>query len=158
MLKGVTSVVSGYAGGEKKDPNYEQVSSGRTGHAEVIKVEFDPSIISYRDLLTVFFASHDPTTLNKQGADVGTQYRSLILYTTEAQRSDAENSLTELAKEGVEAVTRIEKLEAFYPAEEYHQEYYANNKNAPYCQIVVAPKVEKIQKRFTELMKEARKS
>lgn len=155
MLKGVSSVTSGYADGTMGKPDYESVSSGDTGHAEVIKVEYDPKTISYHDLLTVFFASHDPTTLNRQGADVGTQYRSIILYTSDAQKAEAQKFIDELKTAGVFAVTELAPLAEFTEAEEYHKDYYAKNSRAPYCQIFIAPKIEKLEKRFAELMKEA---
>ncbi len=157
MLKGVHAVDSGYAGGARGKADYESVSSGSSGHAEVVRIEYDADVIEYRDLLTVFFASHDPTTPNRQGADVGTQYRSVIFYTNDAQKTAAEQFITELKAEGVAVVTEVTSLEKFYPAEEYHKDYYARNTTAPYCQIVIAPKVEKLQKRFAELMKEAYK-
>lgn len=153
MLRGVERVTSGYAGGKKDAPTYEQVSAGVTGHAEVIKVEFDPSQISFKDLLTVFFASHDPTTMNRQGADVGEQYRSIILYTTSEQQKEAEDFTNDLKHRGLQVVTQIEPLKEFFSAEEYHQDYYAQNKKAGYCQIVIEPKLEKVQKDFAALLK-----
>ena len=155
MLKGVASVASGYAGGITAKPDYETVSTGRTGHAEVIRIEYDPAQISYRDLLTIFFASHDPTTLNRQGGDVGTQYRSVILYTNDVQKEEAQKFIDELKSAGAAVVTELAALAEFTEAEEYHKDYYAKNTNAPYCQIFIAPKVEKLQKRFAELMKGA---
>ena len=155
-LKGVERVESGYAGGYTKNPSYREVCSGTTGHAEVVQVTFDPSIISYRDLLGVFFAIHDPTTLNRQGADVGTQYRSLILYHSEAQHRTADEVLADLSERGVwdnPIVTQIEPFEAFYPAEEYHQDYFAQNPDQPYCQIVIAPKVSKFRKTYLDRLK-----
>jgi len=157
ILKGVSSVVPGYAGGSAEKPTYESVSSGKTGHAEVIRIEFDPAKISYHDLLTVFFATHDPTTMNKQGADVGTQYRSVVLYTNEEQKIEAQKFVNELKHEGVAVVTELVPLEQFTEAEEYHHDYFTKNKGAAYCQIVIAPKVEKLQKRFAELIEEAYK-
>jgi peptide-methionine (S)-S-oxide reductase len=156
MLNGVTSVTSGYAGGETENPTYQQVSSGKTGHAEVIKIDFDPSQIAFRDLLTVFFATHDATTLNRQGADVGTQYRSIVLYTNEQQKADAENFIKELndsTSEGDPIVTTVEPLTKFYSAEDYHQDYFQNNPQAGYCQIVIAPKLHKAQDKFAQLLK-----
>ena len=156
MLKGVISVVPGYAGGTKENPTYEQVSSGETGHAEVTKIEFDPTHISYTTLLTVFFATHDPTTLNWQGADVGTQYRSTILYTTPAQKAEAEAFIREIdasTKEGSPVVTTVEPLANFYEAESYHKDYFARNPEAAYCNLIISPKVEKVQKQFAELLK-----
>jgi len=156
ILKGVHEVLPGYTGGSKENPTYEEVSSGRTGHAEVIHIEYDPSQVSYETLLTIFFASHDPTTLNRQGADVGTQYRSVIFYTTEAQREAARQFIEKVnasSEHGDPVVTEIEPLKKFYEAEEYHRDYYARNKNAGYCQIVINPKLEKIQKEFADLLK-----
>jgi len=155
MLKGVQSVTSGYAGGTKEKPTYEEVSSGRTGHAEVIKIEFDPSVISYRDLLTVFFATHDPTTLNRQGADVGTQYRSAIFYANRSHQEEAERFIAELnasSKEGSLIVTEVAPLGDFYEAEEYHKNYYKNNPQNSYCAVVINPKLKKVQEQFAELL------
>ncbi|KKW20023.1 MAG: Peptide methionine sulfoxide reductase MsrA [Parcubacteria group bacterium GW2011_GWA2_51_10] len=156
MLKGISNVEPGYAGGSTENPTYENVSSGATGHAEVIHVTYDESQISYDDLLTVYFASHDPTTPNRQGNDVGTQYRSIILYETEEERIAAERMIADLQKElkGERIVTEVKKLEKFYPAEDYHKKYFENNKSAAYCQIVIEPKIEKIKKRFTKLLNE----
>ncbi len=156
MLKGVNSVLPGYAGGKSKYPTYAEVSMGDTGHAECTKVEFDPSHISYKDLLTVFFGSHDPTTLNKQGADVGTQYRSVIFYTTEGQKKTAEDfikKLNESSKEGKPIVTEVVPLTAFYEAENYHKDYFERNGEQAYCQIVINPKLEKVVQEFGELLK-----
>ncbi len=156
MLKGVSAVSSGYAGGTTTNPTYEQVSSGKTGHAEVIKIEYDPAEIDYRDLLTVFFASHNATTLNQQGNDIGTQYRSVIFYTTALQKQLAEDFVKELnasASAGAPIVTTIDPLEAFYPAEDYHQDYYKSNSFQPYCQVIIEPKLEKVQQKFAELLK-----
>lgn len=152
-LKGVTSVMSGYAGGQTKNPTYESVCSGETGHAEVIKVEFNHQEISYNDLLTVFFATHDPTTLNRQGNDVGTQYRSIILYSDENQKSEAEKFIEELKKDGINVVTEVKSLEEFYPAEQYHRDFYKNNPDQPYCQLVINPKLDKLRERFSQLLK-----
>ena len=154
-LKGVSAVKPGYAGGSKKDATYEKVSSGKTGHAEVTYIEYDPAIISYRDLLTVFFASHDPTTINGQGNDIGPQYRSVIFYTTESQKTEAEKFIKDLNAEklGPPVVSEVEPFKEFYEAEDYHKNYYANNKNAPYCQIIINPKLEKVQKQFANLLK-----
>lgn len=155
MLRGVVSVAPGYAGGDVADPSYEDVSTGRTGHAEVIKIEYDPTQITYGDLLTVFFASHDPTQLNRQGNDVGTQYRSVVFYTDDEQRQQAQAMIEELDQEdGAPVVTEVEPLKAFYPAEDYHKNYYARNQGAAYCQVVISPKVEKVKKKFAELLKE----
>jgi peptide-methionine (S)-S-oxide reductase len=156
MLKGVSKVQSGYAGGKTDKPSYEQVSSGTTGHAEVIRVTYDPAIISYEDLLTVFFGSHDPTTPNRQGADVGEQYRSVILYGTEDERATAERvarEIQESLKDGTHVVTQILPLGQFFPAESYHQNYFKTNTSAPYCELVIEPKIEKVRKRFAELVK-----
>jgi len=155
-LRGVLSVVSGYAGGKTKNPSYEQVCMGNTGHAEVIKVEFDAEQISFRDLLTVFFATHDPTTLNRQGNDVGTQYRSAIFYTDEKQKQEAAAFIKELDEAKAfknPIVTTLEPLSEFFPAEDYHQKYYANNPYQPYCQYMIPPKLNKLHKQFKELLK-----
>lgn len=155
-LRGVEDVVSGYAGGEVANPSYEAVCSGRTGHAEVVQVTFDPREVSFREILEVFFTVHDPTTLNRQGADVGTQYRSVIFYHTPEQKRTAEEVVRGLEAERVwedPIVTEIAPLDVFYPAEAYHQEYYARNPYQPYCQVVVAPKVAKFRKRFLDRLK-----
>ena len=157
MLSGVKSVLPGYTGGKTKDPTYEEVSGGNTGHTECIQVEFNPNEISYGDLLTVFFGSHDPTTLNKQGNDVGTQYRSAIFYTTPKQKETAEGFVKDLnnsSKEGRPIVTEIAPPDVFYIAENYHKDYYENNKEAPYCQLVINPKLEKVVSNFTTLLKD----
>ena len=152
LVDGVKSVLSGYAGGTISNPTYEQVCSETTGHAEVIKVEFDPSKISYEDLLRKFFHAHDPTTLNRQGPDVGTSYRSIILYRDENQESIAKNVKAEAQKEWPDPiVTEIVPLKAFYKAEDYHQDYFAKNPTQGYCRLVIAPKVKKFEK---ELEKE----
>jgi len=156
MLKGVISVMPGYAGGTTPNPAYESVSGGQTGHAEVIQVEYDPTQVSLDDLLTVFFATHDPTTLNRQGADVGSQYRSIILYTTEKQKETAENKIKEINDSnsaGNLIVTEVKPLDRFYPAEEYHRDFYAKNPGQAYCQVVINPKLEKIKKDFDYLLK-----
>jgi peptide-methionine (S)-S-oxide reductase len=155
-LKGVCRVQSGYAGGTVPNPTYEQVCSGRTGHAEVVQVDFDPTELSYADLLKVFFAIHDPTTLNRQGADVGTQYRSVIFTHDPEQEATARDVIRELEAEGLfdaPIVTQVEPLETFYPAEGYHQEYFARNPYQPYCMAVVAPKVGKFRKQFVDRLK-----
>lgn len=156
MLKGIESVVPGYAGGTTKDPSYEDVSAGTTGHAEVIKIEYDASQISYHDLLTVFFATHDPTQLNQQGNDVGTQYRSIILCTNGAQKDEAEKFIEELeltSNDGGHIVTEVKPLEKFYKAEDYHHNYYERNKDKnPYCQVIINPKLAKVQEKFAELL------
>ena len=153
LLRGVTRVESGYAGGVRPNPTYEQVCTGATGHAEVTQVTFDPSIVTYRDLLDVFFTIHDPTQLNRQGADVGTQYRSAIFPHTDEQRAEAERAIEDLEASGVydsPVVTTIEALTTFYPAEGYHQDYYARNARQPYCQGVIAPKIAKLRKMHFE--------
>jgi peptide-methionine (S)-S-oxide reductase len=153
-LRGVSSVVSGYAGGSVANPSYEQVCSGRTGHAEVVQVTFDPAEISYRDILEVFFTIHDPTTLNRQGADVGTQYRSAIFYHSPEQERIARSVLQEVsALYSNPIVTEVVPLDRFYPAEAYHQDYFARNPNQAYCQFVVAPKVAKARQKFVERLK-----
>jgi methionine-S-sulfoxide reductase len=157
MLKGVKSVMSGYTGGTTTDPDYSKVAAGRTGHAESLKIEFDPSVISYEDLLAVFFNTHDPTTLNRQGHDIGTEYRSAIFYANEDQKSKAEALIKELNDSKAydkPVVTEVKPLGPFYPAEEYHRDFYKNNKEFPYCQIIIAPKLERLQKKFAELLKD----
>lgn len=142
---GVTAVASGYAGGNTINPSYDDVCSGTTGHAEVVQITFDPKIVPYDRLLDLFWEAHDPTTLNRQGADVGTQYRSIILYHDAAQKEAAEKSRAEAGKQfGRPIVTEIVPLEAFYPAEDYHQDYFRRNGRAPYCQMVIAPKLRKL--------------
>lgn len=155
-IQGVTSVESGYMGGAMGNPTYEQVCSGRTGHAEVVQVTFDPSMISFENILDVFFAIHDPTTLNRQGADVGTQYRSVIFYHSAEQKATAETVMSNLAQSGEwknPLVTQLVPAETFYVAEDYHQEYFARNPFQPYCMMVVSPKVKKFRKHFGELRK-----
>jgi peptide-methionine (S)-S-oxide reductase len=155
-LKGVEDVVSGYSGGEKEDPTYSEVCGGSTGHAEVIQVRFDPAQISFKEILQVFFAVHDPTTLNRQGHDVGSQYRSAVFYHDEAQKQTAEETIREVNAEAIwdaPIVTEVTKFTKFYPAEDYHQEYFANNPNQPYCAAVVAPKVAKFRKNFLDKLK-----
>lgn len=155
-LKGVQSVESGYSGGHVPNPTYKQVCTGSTGHAEVVRVTFDPQVISYRDLLRVFFAIHDPTTLNRQGNDVGTQYRSAIFYLDEEQKRAAEEVIAELTAAQLwrnPIVTEVTPFDAFYMAEDYHQEYFANNPFQPYCMAVVAPKVAKFRKQFVDRLK-----
>ncbi len=152
-LKGVEKVISGYSGGDIPNPTYEAVSSGSTGHAEVIQITFDPQIISYKTLLEVFFKLHDPTTLNKQGNDEGTQYRSVIFYENETQQKEAEESKKEMQKNyDKPIVTKIEPLKKFYPAEDYHQEYYKRNSDQSYCQIIIDPKIQKLKKDFSDLV------
>ena len=152
-LRGVKSVTSGYAGGKIPNPSYREICTGLTGHAEVVRVEFDPDVISYADLLRVFFATHDPTTLNQQGADRGTQYRSVILPETEAQRETAEAVIAELTEAGVfpdPIVTTIEPFTTFYEAEPHHQDYYRQNAGQPYCAAVIAPKVAKLRAHYLD--------
>ena len=154
--KGVLSVESGYSNGHVANPSYRDVCNGNTGHAEVIQIKFDPAIISFRDLLNVFFTIHDPTTLNRQGADVGTQYRSAIFYHSPEQKAIAEQTISELNAQGIwnsPIVTEVEAIKDFYIAEDYHQEYFARNQNQPYCQAVVAPKVAKFRKHYLDLLK-----
>jgi peptide-methionine (S)-S-oxide reductase len=156
QLKGVKKVESGYSGGHVPNPSYEAVCTGTTGHAEVTQVTFDPDVISFRDLLGVFFSIHDPTTPDRQGGDVGTQYRSAIFYHDDEQRRVAEDLVRELEAEHVfddPIVTTIEPLKAFYPAEEYHREYYRRNPNQPYCRAVIAPKVAKLRSKYLEKLK-----
>lgn len=155
-VKGVQSVESGYAGGTKPNPSYRDVCTGMTGHAEVAQVTFDPQIISFKEILNVFFAVHDPTTLNRQGADVGTQYRSAIFYRSDEQKRIATELIKELNAQKIwdePIVTEVTLLDKFYMAEDYHQEYFANNPNQPYCQAVVAPKVAKFRKYHLEMLK-----
>ncbi|HSL01692.1 MAG TPA: peptide-methionine (S)-S-oxide reductase MsrA [Rubrobacteraceae bacterium] len=155
-LMGVEKVESGYSGGTVSNPTYRQVCSGTTGHAEVVQVTFDPEVVSFREILEVFFTIHDPTTLNRQGADVGTQYRSAIFYHDEEQRRVAEEVLAELEAEGLwpdPIVTEVKPFDAYYRAEDYHQEYYRNNSYQPYCQVVIAPKVAKFRSRYLEKLK-----
>lgn len=152
-LRGVEQVVSGYAGGTPTNPTYHQVCGGDTGHAEVVQVTFDPSIISYRDLLDVFFTIHDPTTRDQQGADVGTQYRSVIFHHSPEQQAEAERAIASLTAEGVwddPIVTQLVPAPTFYPAEEYHQDYFRRNPGQGYCRAVIAPKVAKARKAFFE--------
>ena len=156
-LKGVESVVSGYAGGHVANPSYELVCSGTSGHAEVVQVAFNPDTISYRDLLHILFTMHDPTTLNRQGADVGTQYRSAIFYHSEEQQTTAQQVMQELSESGTWAdpiVTELSPLDTFYPAEQYHQDYYERNTSQPYCQVVIAPKVAKLRQQYLEKLKQ----
>lgn len=155
-LKGVSRVESGYSGGTTVNPSYKDVCTGQTGHAEVIHLTYDPAIISYQKLLEVFFLTHDPTTLNRQGADVGTQYRSVIFYSTDEQKQIANEVIKSLNKEKVypnPIVTEVTKLSNYYPAENYHQNYFERNGNQPYCRIVIQPKMEKFKKTFDDLLK-----
>jgi peptide-methionine (S)-S-oxide reductase len=155
-LKGVEKVESGYSGGKVANPSYEDVCAGETGHAEVAQITFDPKVISFKEILEIFFTTHDPTTLNRQGADVGTQYRSVILYNGEAQRKTAEEVKREIEQSkiwGKPLVTEITPLKAFYKAEDYHQNYFKNNPRQPYCQAVIAPKVAKFRKHYSERLR-----
>jgi peptide-methionine (S)-S-oxide reductase len=155
-VKGVHKVESGYAGGHVADPTYRQVCTGTTGHAEVAQITFDPDVISFEDILTIFWRTHDPTTLNRQGADVGPQYRSAIFYHNEEQKRIAEKSLAETDTSGLWPnliVTEIAPLDTFYVAEDYHQNYYNDNANQPYCRVVIDPKVRKFRKEFTDRLK-----
>ncbi|MBP6904996.1 MAG: peptide-methionine (S)-S-oxide reductase MsrA [Candidatus Pacebacteria bacterium] len=157
MMKGVSSVLPGYAGGTVANPTCEQVCDGNTGHVEVVKIEYDPALVKYEDLLTVFMGSHDPTTLNRQGNDIGTQYRSVVFYTTLEQKEIAEkfivdaNSSNEM---GAPIVTTVEPLATFYEAEGYHKDYYSNHENAGYCIAVINPKLEKVQAKYADLLQD----
>jgi peptide-methionine (S)-S-oxide reductase len=156
QLKGVQDVVSGYAGGTVARPSYELVCTGSTGHAEVVQITFDPAVISFKDLLNVFFTIHDPTTLNRQGADVGTQYRSAIFYHSPDQKAAAEQVIAEITQAKVwdnPIVTQVAPLDVFYPAEAYHQEYFARNPGQGYCRMVIAPKVAKFRKQYLAQLK-----
>ncbi len=155
-LKGVEKVESGYSGGSVPNPSYEQVCTGTTGHAEVVQVTFDPSVVSFREILEIFFSIHDPTTLNRQGYDVGPQYRSAIFYHDEEQRRVAEEVISELEEKGIwddPIVTEVVPFEAFYRAEDYHQEYFQNNPGQPYCQAIIAPKVAKFRKQHMDKLR-----
>ena len=155
-LKGVLSVESGYSGGQVSNPSYKQVCSGMTGHAEVVQITFDPSLITFKDILKVFFTIHAPTTLNRQGADVGSQYRSAIFYHDEEQKQVAEEVIREISQAGIwdnSIVTEVTEFDKFYAAEDYHQEYFSNNPYQPYCMAVIAPKVLKFRKHFVEMLK-----
>ena len=155
-IKGVEKVTSGYIGGKTKNPTYREVCSGETGHAEAIQITFDPTQVAYEDLLEVFFGTHDPTTLNRQGADVGTQYRSEIFYYSEAQKMKAENYIKFIEKEQLYSkpiVTKVSPATEFYPAEDYHQDYYSQNSQQGYCQMVIAPKLEKLRKYYQSKLK-----
>jgi peptide-methionine (S)-S-oxide reductase len=157
QLRGVTDVVSGYSGGHVHQPTYEQVCTGTTGHAEVVQVTFDPAIVTFNDILRVFFAIHDPTTLNRQGADVGAQYRSVIFCHTGEQKAVAEQLIASLAGEKLwdaPIVTEVAPFDRFYPAEDYHQEYFVRNPNQGYCQFVIAPKVAKFRRKYLSQLRE----
>ena len=153
-LKGVSSVLPGYAGGHVANPTYEQVSGGTTGHAEVAKIEFDPAVIKFADLLNVLFSTHNPTTMNRQGSDVGEQYRSAIFYTSAEQKQQA-GEFVKTAQKDFDSpiVTQVQPLDKFYQAENYHRDYYKNNPNNPYCQLVIDPRLEKFRKKFASLLK-----
>jgi peptide-methionine (S)-S-oxide reductase len=156
-VKGIKSVIPGYSGGKTSNPSYEQVCTGKTGHAETIQIRYDPKIISFEKILDIFWHTHDPTTLNRQGNDVGTQYRSAIFYHDENQKNIAEKSKIELEKEGVfknPIVTEISPFSNFYPAEDYHKEYYENNRNAPYCSFVIDPKIQKLFQKYGDKIKQ----
>ena len=155
-VTGVHMVVSGYSGGHVANPSYKQVTSGTTGHAEVIQISFDPGEVNFTELLEIFFKTHDPTTLNRQGADVGTQYRSIVLYHNDEQRQEAEKVIKELDAAGIwndPIVTRVEPFKSFYKAEGYHQEYFENYSNQGYCRVVIQPKVDKFEKVFRDKLK-----
>ncbi len=156
LVEGVNEVVSGYAAGDTENPTYKEVTSGITNHAEVVNIVYDPSVITYLELLEIFWRTHDPTTLNRQGADVGTQYRSIILYHDNEQKKLSEETLLKLDQSGAwksPIVTKIEKFEKFYPAENYHQNYYELNPNNSYCTYVISPKIDKFKKAFSEILK-----
>ena len=155
-IEGVYDVISGYSGGSVISPSYREVTTGRTGHAEVIQIRFNPSVISYKEILDVFFKTHDPTTLNRQGADVGTQYRSVIFYHSENQRKDALEKISSLEKAGIfkdPVVTSVEAYENFYVAEDYHQDYFKNNPDQGYCAYVIKPKLSKFRKDYSSKLK-----
>ncbi len=154
MMRGITKTTPGYAGGSKRDPTYQEVCAGNTGHAEVLEIEYDPKIIGFGVLLEIFFAMHDPTSLNRQGNDMGTQYRSIILYTTDKQRKEIEQHIRNEQKElDKPIVTEVRSLDRFFPAEEYHSRYYDKNPLQPYCLFVTRPKVDKIKKKFSRYLK-----
>jgi peptide-methionine (S)-S-oxide reductase len=156
QLRGVADVVSGYAGGRVRNPSYKEVCAGTTGHAEVVQLTFDPAVISFREILEVFFTIHDPTTLNRQGADVGTQYRSAIFYHSDEQKRTAEQVISETNAAKIwpaPIVTEVAPLQAFYPAEDYHQEYFARNPSQGYCTFIIAPKVAKFRKQYLSRLK-----
>ncbi|GGJ64277.1 peptide-methionine (S)-S-oxide reductase MsrA [Deinococcus aquiradiocola] len=157
-VKGVQRVESGYIGGQVPDPTYKQVCGGATGHAEAIRVTYDPAVLSYRDLLGIFFATHDPTQLNRQGYDTGTQYRSAVFYATPEEKAEAQAVMDDITRQGVfdaPVVTTLEPATTFYVAEDYHQNYYAQNKLQPYCMAVITPKVSKFRKQFTDRLRSA---
>ncbi len=155
-IKGVATVEPGYSGGSTQNPTYEQVSTGTTGHAEAVQIKFDPNIISFREVLEIFFATHDPTTMNRQGADVGHQYRSAIFYHNERQRAIAEEVVEELTSEKTfdsPIVTEVEPFKAFYKAEDYHKDYFKKHPQQPYCKVVISPKIAKLRKKFRDKLK-----
>ena len=155
-LRGVISVMPGYTGGTTKNPTYEDVCTGRTGHVESLRITYDPSQVSFHDLLTVFFATHDPTTPNRQGNDVGTQYRSAVFYASEVQKKETEEFIKKLEASdpgGKTIITEVTPLDVFYEAENYHRDYFKNHRGEPYCEVVIEPKVEKLQKEFGDLLK-----
>lgn len=155
-LNGVKSVMPGYSGGRLANPTYEQVSEGNTGHVEAVKIEYDPAVISYDDLLSVFFNTHDPTTIDGQGSDIGTQYNSVVFYLSEDQKNKATSLISELNRSHAydkPVITQVRPLETFYEAEDYHRDFYATHRDSPYCEIVIAPKLKKLQERFTKLLK-----
>lgn len=161
MLKGVSKVDPGYAGGHTENPTYYEVSDGETGHAEVIHIEYDPALVKYEDLLAVFFGSHDPSTLNRQGADVGTQYRSVIFYTTEDQKKIAEKTIADInasSQDGKPIVTEVAPLTKFYIAENFHKDYYSNHNGNQYCELVINPKLNKIKQHFANLLTDSSKT
>lgn len=156
MMRGVVSVLPGYSGGTKENPTYEEVCGGNTGHAEVVQVEYDPGLVKVEDLLTVFFGSHDPTTLNRQGNDVGTQYRSVIFYANDRQKEISEKFIKEINDSnsmGKPVVTELKPLTKFYEAEDYHKDYFAKNPGNPYCEVIINPKLEKVQAKYANLLK-----
>jgi len=155
-VKGIEKVVSGYSGGTTVNPSYQQVCSGATGHAESVQLTYDPKVISFREILAIFFSVHDPTTLNRQGADVGTQYRSAIFYRNDEQKAEAEEAIRQLNTSnswGAPVVTKLEPFKDFYPAEEYHQNYYVRNPEQPYCRVMIAPKLDKFREKYLKKSK-----
>jgi peptide-methionine (S)-S-oxide reductase len=160
-LKGVNAVTSGYTGGESDHPDYQEVSGGQSGHAEAVKIEFNSDVISYADLLNVFFHTHDPTTLNRQGSDIGTQYRSAIFYADEGQKEESEEFIQKLEDQKAyenEIVTEVVELGRFFDAEDYHQDYFEKNKSQSYCQVIIAPKIDKLNEKFKDLVNDSSNS